>query len=126
MGASAPTTAPACDVGKSGPPSIDSVFVHLPHQFAGEVTYVYSSPTTVDLKALVGTAKSGNGDVFVDQFLSRVAETRTTPSGSAVIGYIPPPKGDLAATQESAKEGTIHRVIGEHSFVVSQVYGVLE
>ena len=77
----------------------------------------------VGLKALVGTVKSGHGDAFVDGFLSRVGEARNdtaalgghvvryfnTPGGegyayaegtTVTIGYIPPSRGDLGATQE--------------------------
>ncbi len=84
------------------------------------------------LKVLAGNAKSGNGDAFVDAFLSglgadarngtvtmedRVVQSFVTPSGegyayaagpTAVIGYVVPAETiahglDPAATQESAK-----------------------
>ena len=146
---------PVCNVGHRDPPDIASEFVaHLPRHFAvkeicaadvgpglagaedvaelsdlaaGEVTETYSSPDSEELKALVGTVKSGNGNAFVDAFLSRVGEARNdtatlggrtvryfnTPGGegyayaegpTVFIGYIPPPRADLAATQETAKE----------------------
>ena len=97
------TAMPACDVGRPGPPSIESVFVnHLPRSeftikeicaadvgpglddpgvvaalsdlAAGEITQTTSSPERTIPKVLVGTVKSGDGDAFVDAFLSRVGE----------------------------------------------------
>jgi hypothetical protein len=145
----------ACERGKPGPPTIASAFAdHLPGDYtvneicaaevgngladagvvaelsdlaAGEFTQARFPPNPVDLKALVGTVKSGDGDAFVDAFLSGVGEARNdtvtlgghivryfnTPGGegyayaegpTVAIGYIPPPRGDLASTQESAKE----------------------
>ena len=75
----------------------------------------------------MGTVKSGNGDAFVDAFLSRVGDTRNdtvtlgehvvryfnTPGGegyayadgpTVAIGYIPPPSEDLAITEVGVKE----------------------
>ena len=104
-GEPARTATAACDVARPGPPSIDSAFVaHLPRQYtveeicasdlgpglasaqvvaelsglaAGEITSAYSLPDDDGgLKALVGTVKSGNGNAFVDAFLSRVGEAR--------------------------------------------------
>jgi hypothetical protein len=104
-GEPAPTATVACDVGRAGPPSIESAFVdHLPRGYAveeicatdvgpglaraevvaelsglatGEVTNAHMSLDGDEgLKALVGTVKSGNGDAFVDAFLARVGETR--------------------------------------------------
>jgi hypothetical protein len=155
-GEHARTAMPACDVARPGPPSIDSAFVdHLPRQYtveeicaadvgpglasaeviaelsglaAGEITSAYSLPgDDGGLKALVGTVKSGNGDAFVDRFLSRVGETRNdtvtlgeqivryfnTSGGqgyayadgpTVAIGYIPPPGEDLAIPEVGVKE----------------------
>jgi hypothetical protein len=153
-GSPTPASKPACNVGHRDPPDIASEFVaQLPRHFAvreicaadvgpglasaedvaelsdlaaGEVTETYSSPDSEELKALVGTVKSGNGDAFVDAFLSRVGEVRNdtvtlggrtvryfnTPNGegyayadgpTVFIGYIPP-KGDRTETQEIGKE----------------------
>lgn len=150
------TAAAACNVARPDSPSIDSAFVdHLPRQYtveeicasdvgpglgnadvlaelsglaAAEVTSAYSLPDDDGgLKALVGTVKSGNGDAFVDAFLSRVGEARNdtvtlgghivryfnTPRGegyayaegpTVAIGYIPPPSEDLAITEVGVKE----------------------
>jgi hypothetical protein len=151
-----PTAAPICNVGRPGPPTIQSAFSdHLPHHFvvkeicasevgpglagtegvaglsdlaAAEVADTYSSPDSVDFKAVVGTAQSGDAGAFVDAFLSRVGETRNdtvtldgrtvryfnTPSGegyayaegpTVVIGFISPtpPGTDQASRQEPAK-----------------------
>jgi hypothetical protein len=105
IGSPSPITMPACDVGRPGPSSIDSVFVdQLPRSeftvkeicaadvgpglagaevvaelsdlAAAEVTETNSSPEHPNPKVLVGTVKSGNGDAFVDAFLSRVGDTR--------------------------------------------------
>jgi hypothetical protein len=104
-GEPARTATVACDVGRAGPPSIESAFVdHLPRGYAveeicatdvgpglaraevvaelsglaaGEVTDAYLLPVDDEgLKALVGTVKSGNGDAFVDEFLARMGEAR--------------------------------------------------
>jgi hypothetical protein len=104
-GEPAPTATVACDVGRAGPPSIESAFVdHLPRGYAveeicatdvgpglaraevvaelsglatGEVTNAHMSLDGDEgLKALVGTVKSGDGDAFVDALLARVGETR--------------------------------------------------
>jgi len=91
------------DTGTPGPPSVESVFVDLPRQYAvkeicaadvgpgiadaqavaelsdlgaDHVTSVYSSPDSDVLKALVDKLKSGNGEAFVDTFLSRVGDSR--------------------------------------------------
>jgi hypothetical protein len=155
-GEHARTAVAACDVARPGPPSIDSALVdHLPRQYtveeicaadvgpglasaeviaelsglaAGEITSAYSLPgDDGGLKALVGTVKSGNGDAFVDRFLSRVGETRNdtvtlgeqivryfnTSGGqgyayadgpTVAIGYIPPPGEDLAIPEVGVKE----------------------
>ena len=155
-GEDADTAMPGCDVASPGPPSIDSAFVaHLPRNYAveeicasdvgpglanaevvaelsglaaAEITSFYSVPDEVaDLKALVGTVKSGGGDAFVDAFLSRAGEVRhdtvtlgehvvryfNTPGGegyayaegpTVAIGYIPPPSDDPAITEVGAKE----------------------
>ena len=150
------TAMAACDGDRPGPPSIDSAFVdHLPRHYtvdeicasdlgpglasaevvpelsglaAAEITSAYSLPDDDGgLKALVGTVKSGNGDAFVDTFLSRVGEARNdtvtlgehivryfnTPGGegyayangpTVAIGYIPPQSEDLAITEVGVKE----------------------
>lgn len=153
IGSPTPASMPACNVGRRDPPDITSEFVdHLPRHFAvkeicaadvgpglagadvaelsdlaaGEVTETYSSPDSEQLKALVGTVKSGNGDAFVDAFLSRVGEVRddtvtlggrtvryfNTPGGegyadaegpTVFIGYLPP-NASMDATQEIGKE----------------------
>jgi hypothetical protein len=157
-GTAAPTATaePVCNVGLRGTPDIADVFSsQLPTHFlvkeicasdvgpglagadgvaglsdlaAAEVADTYSSPDAVDLKALVGTAHSGNAGPFVDAFLSRVGDTRNdtvtldrravryfnaaggegyayAEGPTVVIGYISPtPPGiDRAGTQESAK-----------------------
>ena len=154
--APAHTAMPACDVASPGPPSIDSAFVApLPRNYAieeicasdvgpglakaevvaemsglaaAEITSSYSVPDAVaGLKALVGTVKSGDGDAFVDAFLSRIGEVRhdtvtlgghvvryfNTPGGegyayaegsTVAIGYIPPPSDVRAITEVGAKE----------------------
>lgn len=150
----APAAPAACNVGTRGAPDVEGVYSgQLPSYFgireicaadvgpalagadalaglsdltAAEITDTYSSPDRIALKALVGTAKSGDADAFVNSFLSRVGETRndtvtldghtvryfnsTGGEGYAyaqgptvVIGYIPPPGTDLAGTQETAK-----------------------
>jgi hypothetical protein len=108
--------------GCGSPPSIDSAFVdHLPRQYnveeicasdvgpglasaevvaelvglaAGEITSANSFPDDDEgLKALVSTAKSGNGDAFVDAFLSRVGEARndTVTLGEHIVRYFKTP-----------------------------------
>jgi hypothetical protein len=116
----------AADVG-GGLAGADAV-AGLSDLAAAEITDTSSSPDLVVLKALVGTVESGNGEAFVDAFLSRVGETRddtvtldghvvryfNTTGGegyaysegpTVVIGYIPPtpPGFDRAGRQESAK-----------------------
>ena len=155
-GEPARTATAACDVARPGPPSIDSALVaHLPRGYtveeicasdvgpgfarpepvaelsglaAGEVTSSYSLPKDNEgLKVLVGTVKSGNGDAFVDAFLSRVGEAGNdtvtlgehivryfnTPGGegyayaegpTVVIGYIPPPSENLAIPEVGVTE----------------------
>jgi hypothetical protein len=98
-----PTTAPDCNVGLPGPPTIQSAFSDvLPQRFlvkeicasevgpslagkdaaglsdlaAAEVTDSSSSPDLVVLKALVGEAESGDASAFVDAFLLRMGETQ--------------------------------------------------
>src|ERR1700754_1962914 len=129
IGSQAPTTVPACNVGKPGPPSISSVFVDLPRQYAvkeicaadvgpgladgavaaelsdlaaGEVTYIYSSPDSTALKGLAGTVESGKGDAFVDAFLSRVGERRndTVTLGGRTVRYFNTPSGEGYAYAE--------------------------
>ena len=155
-GEPARTATAACDVARPGPPSIDSALVaHLSRGYtveeicasdvgpgfarpepvaelsglaAGEVTSSYSLPKDNEgLKVLVGTVKSGNGDAFVDAFLSRVGEAGNdtvtlgehivryfnTPGGegyayaegpTVVIGYIPPPSENLAIPEVGVTE----------------------
>lgn len=150
------TAIAACDVASPGPPRIDSAMVdHLPHPYtvdeictsdvgpgladaddvaelsglaAGEIKNAYSHPDEHGgLKVLVGTVKSGDGDAFVDMFLSRVGGARNdtvtlgehvvhyfnTPGGdgyayadgpTVVVGYIPPPSEDPAITEVGVKE----------------------
>lgn len=116
----------ASDVGP-GLASAD-VLADLSGLAAAEVTSTSSlAADGVGLKALVGLVKSGHGDAFVDGFLSRVGEARNdtaalgghvvryfnTPGGegyayaegtTVTIGYIPPSRGDLGATQEPATD----------------------
>jgi hypothetical protein len=155
---------PDCNVGTRGAPDIaDAYSTHLPHHFgirqicaadvgpgiaeanaiarladlaAAEITDTYNSTDRIAMKALVGKADSGDGNAFVDTFLSRVGETRkdtvildgqtvryfNTPAGegyayaagpTVVIGYLPPPPPpgwDPSGRQEVGK-GVFTRVM---------------
>jgi hypothetical protein len=154
------STAPECNKGERGAPDIADAFTdHVPPYFyflvkeicasevgpglagkdavaglsdlaAAEIVSKNSSPQSVQLKALVGKAQSGDAGAFVEAFLSRIGETRddtvtldgrtvryfNTPGGegyayaegpTAVIGYLPPPRPpgwDPSGRQEVGKE----------------------
>ncbi len=117
-GEPARTAIAACNVARPGPPSIDSAFVaHLPRRYAvkeicaSEVTSSYSLPKDKEgLKVLVGTVKSGNGDAFVDAFLSRVGEAGndTVTLGEHIVRYFNTPGGGLRLRRGADRRYRLH------------------
>lgn len=125
-----PTAAPYCNVGRPGPPTIQSAFSdHLPHHFlvreicasdvgaglavndavvglsdlvAAEVADTNSSPDLVALKALVGQVESDDASAFVDAFMSRIGETRddTVTLDGRTVRYFNTPLGEGYAYAE--------------------------